>query len=139
MDERQTVRLKGFITMALYTFNNNQLAEVSNTKFEIEKIFEREVQAALRDKIDVISPDTIVISEEFSEWDEGNRRIDLLGLDKQLSLVVIELKRDETGAHMELQALRYAAMVSTLTFKKLLISTKNILIKEASKKMRNRR
>ena len=43
--------------MALYTFNNNQLAEVSNTKFEIEKIFEREVQAALRDKIDVISPD----------------------------------------------------------------------------------
>jgi len=30
---------------------------------------------------------------------------------------VIELKRDETGAHMELQSLRYAAMVSTLTFK----------------------
>ncbi len=57
LDERQTVRLKGFITMALYTFNNNQSAEVSNTKFEIEKIFEREVQAVLRDKIDVISPD----------------------------------------------------------------------------------
>jgi hypothetical protein len=29
---------------------------------------------------------------------------------------VVELKRDMTGQHMELQALRYAAMVSTMTF-----------------------
>ena len=60
----------------------------------------------------------MVISEEFSEWTEGARRIDLLDIDKQANLVVIELKRDDTGAHMELQALRYAAMVSTLTFKR---------------------
>ena len=32
--------------------------------------------------------------------------------------MVIELKRDETGAHMELQALRYAAMISTMSFAK---------------------
>jgi hypothetical protein len=31
---------------------------------------------------------------------------------------VIELKRDETGEHMDLQAIRYAAMVSTLTFQR---------------------
>ena len=31
-------------------------------------------------------------------------------------MVVIELKRTEDGGHMELQALRYAAMVSTMTF-----------------------
>jgi hypothetical protein len=104
--------------MTLYTFNNKQLAEISNTNFGIERILERDVQAALRDKIDVISPDTLVISEEFSEWNESARRIDLLGIDKRVNLVVIELKRDETGVHMELQALRYAAMVSTLTFKK---------------------
>lgn len=112
------MRRKDFKTMTLYTFNNQQLAEISNTNFGIEGILEREVQAALRDKIDVISPDTLVISEEFSEWNESARRIDLLGIDKQVNLVVIELKRDETGVHMELQALRYAAMVSTLTFKK---------------------
>ncbi|MGL5879690.1 MAG: hypothetical protein ACRC2V_18200, partial [Xenococcaceae cyanobacterium] len=104
--------------MTLYTFNNKQLAEISNTNFGIEGILEREVQTALKDKIDIISPDTLIISEEFSEWNEGARRIDLLGLDKQINLVVIELKRDETGVHMELQALRYAAIVSTLTFKK---------------------
>lgn len=105
--------------MPLYTFKDKQIVPLENTNFGAERIRERDdLQAALRDKIDVIAPDTLIISEEFAEWSEGARRIDLLGIDKQANLVVIELKRDETGAHMELQALRYAAMVSTLTFKK---------------------
>jgi len=37
-------------------------------------------------------------------------------LDKKANLVVIELKRTEDGGHMELQAIRYAAMVSKLRF-----------------------
>src|SRR5277367_2146822 len=37
---------------------------------------------------------------------------------QQANLVVIELKRTEDGGHMELQAIRYAAMVSTMTFEK---------------------
>lgn len=105
--------------MPIYTFKDKQLHEVKSTQFGAQGIQERtDLQAALRDQITVISPDTLVIAEEFSEWTEGARRIDLLGIDKQANLVVIELKRDETGAHMELQALRYAAMVSTLTFKR---------------------
>lgn len=105
--------------MPIYTFKDKLITEVKATQFGTEGIQERaDLQAALRDRIDVISPDTMVISEEFSAWTEGARRIDLLGIDKQANLVVIELKRDETGAHMELQALRYAAMVSTLTFKR---------------------
>ncbi|MFN5514837.1 MAG: hypothetical protein ACK5CA_08835 [Cyanobacteriota bacterium] len=105
--------------MPIYTFKDKQITEVQGTQFGAEGIQERtDLQAALRDKITVISPDTLIIAEEFSEWTEGARRIDLLGIDKQANLVVIELKRDETGAHMELQALRYAAMVSTLTFTK---------------------
>lgn len=105
--------------MPLYTFKNRQIFEVNRTDFSTEGIREREdLQAALRDKVDVISPETLIISEEFSEWSEGARRIDLLGIDKQARLVVIELKRDDSGSHMELQAIRYAAMISTLTFKR---------------------
>lgn len=39
-----------------------------------------------------------------------------MGVDDNANLVVIELKRDDDGGHMELQAIRYAAMVSGMTF-----------------------
>lgn len=76
----------------------------------------RDLQRLLRAQMAELVPDVLVIAEEFGEWDDSRRRIDLLGLDKQANLVVIELKRGETGIHMELQAVRYAAMVSTMTF-----------------------
>ena len=75
-----------------------------------------DLQRLLREQIGAIAPDTLVISEEFGEWEDSRRRIDLLAIDKQANLVVIELKRTEDGGHMELQAIRYAAMVSPMTF-----------------------
>ncbi len=103
--------------MAIYSFNDNSLQKVDTTTFNGEGILERQhLQAALKRQIDVVAPNCLVISEEFAEWTGSQRRIDLLAVDKEGNLVVIELKRTETGEHMELQALRYAAMVSTLTF-----------------------
>lgn len=103
--------------MAIYSFNNNLLEKVETTTFNNEGILERQhLQGAIKHQIDVIAPNCLVISEEFSEWSGSQRRIDLLAIDKEGNLVVIELKRTETGEHMDLQALRYAAMVSTLTF-----------------------
>ena len=57
----------------------------------------------------------MVLAEEYGNWEDARRRIDLLCLDKQSRLVVIELKRTEDGGHIELQAIRYAAMVSSMT------------------------
>lgn len=103
--------------MAIYSFNGNSLQRVPATTFIAEKILERHhLQSALKNQIDVVAPNCLVISEEFSEWSGSQKRIDLLAIDKDGTLVVIELKRNDTGEHMELQALRYAAMVSTLTF-----------------------
>ena len=103
--------------MAVYKLSGDDLIPLETTSFEREGIRERyDLQRLLRSRIGFLAPATLLITEEFGGWDEGRRRIDLLAIDKQANLVVIELKRDETGAHMELQAIRYAAMISTMTF-----------------------
>jgi hypothetical protein len=105
--------------MPLYEVTSDQLKRIEETSFREARIRERaDLQRLLRSQIEIIAPDTMVIAEEFSEWEDSNRRIDLLAIDKDANLVVIELKRTEDGGHMELQALRYAAMISTMTFDK---------------------
>ncbi|MFZ8768316.1 hypothetical protein LCE44_00150 [Vibrio harveyi] len=105
--------------MSLYNISNKNLTALTQTTFAAEGLQERQdLQEALKGCIDAIAPDCLVISEEFSDWEDSRRRIDLLAIDRNANLVVIELKRDEIGAHMELQALRYAAMISTMTFDK---------------------
>jgi hypothetical protein len=103
--------------MPLYEVTSDQLKKIGETSFRDARIRERaDLQRLLRSQIEIISPNIMVIAEEFNEWDDSSRRIDLLAIDKDANLVVIELKRTEDGGNMELQALRYAAMVSTMTF-----------------------
>jgi len=103
--------------MAIYEIQPDSIAAVPGTTFASAGLGERsDLQRLLRKQIDVISEDTLVIAEEFGEWEDSKRRIDLLGIDKDANLVVIELKRTEDGGHMELQAIRYAAMISAMTF-----------------------
>jgi hypothetical protein len=105
--------------MALYEITADNLSKISQTTFDQVSLRERaDLQRLLKKQIEVISPDTLIIAEEFGEWEESKRRIDLLGLDKDANLVVYELKRTEDGGHMELQAIRYAAMISTMTFER---------------------
>jgi hypothetical protein len=104
--------------MPLYEMTGNSLTPIPGRTFTELGLQERaNIQRAVRTHIAAITPGvkTMVLAEEFGEWDGANRRIDLLCLDNEARLVVVELKRDN-GAHMELQALRYAAMISTMRF-----------------------
>src|SRR5258708_4261149 len=103
--------------MALYEIKADSIAPVAGTSFGLEHVRERgDLQRLLRANINVVSSETMVLAEEFCDWDDSRRRIDLLGLDKDANLIVVELKRSEDGGHMDLQAIRYAAMISTMTF-----------------------
>lgn len=105
--------------MPIYEITKDKLREIQVTSFSAVGVRERaDLQRLLRSQVEIISPDTLIIAEEFGEWEDSHRRIDLLGVDKNANLVVFELKRSDDGGHMELQALRYAAMVSTMTFEK---------------------
>lgn len=103
--------------MTLYRVASDKLEPVQSTSFADERVFERrDLQRLLRHDISPIGNDLMVIAEEFGDWEDSNRRIDLFCLSRDLNLVVVEIKRTEDGGHMELQAVRYAAMVSGLTF-----------------------
>jgi hypothetical protein len=108
--------------MALFQLTCQSINEVQPTTFAAQGVRERQdLQRLLREKINIIAgrdESLYVLTEEYGEFEGANRRIDLLCLDGNANLVVVELKRTEDGGHMELQALRYAAMISTMTFGK---------------------
>ena len=86
--------------MPIYEFRPDGISPVDETSFNAASFHERrDLQRLLRENIDVISSETLIISEEFGAWEESRRRIDLLGIDKLANLVVIELKRTEDGGH----------------------------------------
>lgn len=102
--------------MTLYRVSHERLEPVARTTFAAEGVLERkDLQRLLRRDITPIGDNLMVIAEEYGEWEDSNRRIDLLCLSKSAGLVVVEIKRSEDGGHMELQAIRYAAMVSSMT------------------------
>jgi hypothetical protein len=103
--------------MPLYQIANGSFVEINQTSFAEEKLLERgHLQAMLRNNIGIIVPDAMVLAEEYGNWEDSRRRIDLLCLDRSGSLIVVELKRTDDGGHMDLQAIRYAAMVSKMTY-----------------------
>ncbi len=105
--------------MPLYEMTTEAFRPISQASFADLKVRERDdLQRLLRTQIDVLGEDLYVLTEEFGDWDDSRRRIDLLAIDLQANLVVIELKRTNDGGHMELQAIRYASMVSAMTFER---------------------
>lgn len=103
--------------MALYRIDDGTLTPVEESRFgDADMLERRDLQPLVRDAIDSIAPGCMVIAEEFGDWEDSKRRLDLLCLDEDANLVVVELKRTCDGGHMELQALRYGAMVAQMTF-----------------------
>ena len=57
----------------------------------------------------ILGDDLLIIGKEFSGFDRTNERLDLLAVDADGKLVIIELKRDDTGADAHWQAIKYAS------------------------------
>ena len=97
-----------------------QLFRINPENRESEKIAEvdfarlgfrerRDIQEWIASNPGILGEDLLIIGKEFSGFDRTDERLDLLAVDADGKLVVIELKRDDSGADAHWQAIKYAS------------------------------
>ena len=69
----------------------------------------RDIQEWVAANPSILADDLLIIGKEFSGFDLTNERLDLLAVDTDGKLVVIELKRDDSGSDAHWQAIKYAS------------------------------
>ncbi len=90
---------------------NKKLIALSATDFSSLGLMERfDIQEWIEKTPDILGEDFLVIGKEVTL--SSGKRLDLLCIDKSANLVIIELKRDESGNSVELQAIKYASYCS---------------------------
>ena len=96
--------------------NLDKATKITGSSFTGLNIWERQhIEEWVRTNPEMLGEDLLVVSIEFDRFSNSNDRLDVLALDRLGNLVVIELKRDSAAGYADLQAIRYAAMVSSMT------------------------
>ena len=96
--------------------DNTTATRVDSTSFTALNIWERRnIQEWVRNNPEILGENLLVLSIEFDRFSTSSDRLDILALDEDGNLVVVELKRDSAAGLADLQAIRYAAMVSSMT------------------------
>ena len=80
----------------------------------------RDIQEWVASNPGILGDDLLIIGKEFSDFDRTNERLDLLAVDLTGRLVVIELKRDDSGADAHWQAIKYASYLQQATADKII-------------------
>ncbi|WP_166244029.1 endonuclease NucS domain-containing protein [Paenibacillus turpanensis] len=111
--------------------NNNALHVYEETDFKSNNVLERNhIEDWVIKKPEILGEELYILTNEYDKFDKTSERLDVLALDKQGNLVIIELKRDDSGKDVELQAVKYAAYCSTLTVEEILTLHREYLKKE---------
>ena len=101
----------------MYRINteNNEIEKLEEHTFKNLGFKEREhLQEWIAKEPSVFDEELLIIQKEFSGFDTRERP-DLFALDKEGSLVTIEIKLDDSGKDVTWQALKYASYCSSLT------------------------
>lgn len=89
---------------------NRKPAPVTEVDFAQMGLRERrDIQEWVAAHPGILGDDLLIVGKEFSGFDRTNERLDLLAVDRAGRLVVIELKRDDSGTDAHWQAIKYAS------------------------------
>ena len=75
----------------------------------------RDIQEWVVENPGILGDDLLIVAKEFNDFDKTNDRLDLLAVDQDGKLVVIELKRDDSGVNAHWQAIKYASYLRQTT------------------------
>ena len=90
---------------------NKKLLKIPSTKFSSLNLKERfDIQEWIEKSPEILGEELLIISKELIL--PSGKRLDLLAIDKKGDLVVIELKRDDSGSNVEWQAIKYTSYCS---------------------------
>ena len=89
------------------THESEAMTEVDFARLRLQE--RRDIQEWVADNPGILSEDLLIINKEFSGFDRTDERLDLLAVDKEGKLVIIELKRDDSGKDAHWQAIKYAS------------------------------
>lgn len=109
------------ILLVIDETNPSSFEKITSDSFINLNIWERNhIQEWIRKAPEILGEELLTLTIEFDKFSNSSDRLDILALDKKANLVVIELKRDSFAGYADLQAIRYASMVSSMTIDKLL-------------------
>lgn len=118
-----------------YDVKSKEFLSTQETDFKSNEIMERkDIEKWVMAFPEILGEDLLIISAEYNKFDRTKDRLDLLAIDKKGKLAIIELKRDDSGKSVELQAVKYAAYCSTMTFSDLIPLRKSYLSKNGIQK-----
>ena len=89
------------------TRKSTSVREVDFTQLGLKE--RSDIQEWVAEHPDILDDDLLIVAKEFSGFDRTSERPDLLAVDSQGVLVVIELKRDDSGADAYWQAIKYTS------------------------------
>lgn len=92
--------------------NDKTLTKLSPTNFASQNLLERyDIQEWITNNPEILGEDFLIISKELLL--PSGIRLDLLAIDKNARLVIIELKRDDSGKEADWQAIKYTSYCSS--------------------------
>jgi len=122
----------------LYCINNDtkEAKEISETEFSKHGILERyDIEEWISKNPSILGEELLILAKEFNAFDKTNERADLIAIDKEGNIVIIELKRDDSGSDVHWQAIKYASYFHGVKYDqivKIYSRYKNIDIETAS-------
>lgn len=94
---------------------NKRLKELSKATFSSLGLKERfDIQEWIEKTPEILGEPLLIIAKEYEL--PTRSRLDLLAIDKKANLVVIELKRDDSGSSVDWQSIKYASYCSNFTY-----------------------